>query len=135
MDKHFRSNSRTLHDGTFRGEVAEEGGNTAGFTVRFVDRTNDFFVFVFCVGNVFSNRLASNGHQVGLEKSFFVELFHHCRNAAGFIELFNKVRTGRRKMAEVRSFFRDFVCQVHVELVAAFMSNSRQMQHGVRRAA
>ena len=135
MDKHFRSNSRTLHNGTFRSEVAEEGGNTAGFAVGFVDRTNDLFVLVFCISNVFGNCLAGNRHQVGLEKSFLVELFHHCRNAAGFIELFNKVRTGRRKMAEVRSFFRDFVCQVHVELVAAFMSDSRQMQHGVRRAS
>ena len=135
MDKHFRSNSGTLHDGTFRGEVAEEGGNTAGFTVRFVDRTNDFFVFVFCVGNVFSNRLASNGHEVCLEQSFLIKLFHYGRNTAGFVEFFNKVGAGRREMAKIRCFFRDFICQVHVELVAAFMSNSRQMQHGVRRAA
>ena len=135
MDKHFRSNSGTLHDGTFRGEVAEEGGNTAGFTVRFVDRTNDFFVFVFCVSNVFSNRLACNGHEVCLEQSFLIKLFHYGRNTARFVEFFNKVGACRREMAKIRCFFRDFICQVHVELVAAFMSNSRQMQHGVRRAA
>ena len=131
MYQHFGSNCASLYNASVGSKIALEYGDSACFTVWVVDRTDSLRVTVDAALDILAYGLACNSHAVGVDKSLFAQLVENCINSACFVEVFHVGVACRCKMAEVRSLGAYLVSHVKVDIYAAFVGDSREMEHTV----
>ena len=129
--QHFLGNGTPLYHTAIRCQVALEDSNTAGFTVRLINRADDICVLIDTSLDVFCHGLSGNSHDIGMEQILLGQFVQNGIDAAGFVQVFHVCVTCRSKVADVRGACTDLVDHVQIDLDAAFVGNCRQVQHAV----
>ena len=83
------------------------------------------------MSDIFAYCFSGDGHAVRMEKISFCEFVHHSGNAACKTEIFHMMMAAWTELCQIRSLFTDRVKHVEIQLDARFVSDGRQMKHGV----
>ena len=76
-----------------------------------------------------------HGHAVAVQEAMIEQRLHQERNAASFEHVLGDITAARFQIRDIWCPFEDFGDVEQIELDAAFMSDRRQMQRGIGRAA
>ena len=131
MGKHFRSDCTSLYYAAVLCDVAPHNGNTAGFAVWFVDRTNDIVVFYVCSCKVFAYGFSGCCDETLVDEPFFVQFAEYCHQTACAVQIVHVSAAGRSQVAEVWNFGTEFVEDVQVKMYACFVGDGQQVEYTV----
>ena len=135
MLEHLGSNSRSLYNTGIGSQVASEYSYTAVGHIGIVDGSDDVGILVYYTCDILSNCLACAGQAVCIYEILLCQLVKYCVYAACLVEIFHISVTGRSQMTDIGSLLGDLIYQFKIQLYAAFMCYSGQVQHRVCRAA
>jgi len=128
----FNRHAGDLHDGAFRRKVALETNDAAGHRDGLVCRIDNVLQVVplhRC--EVLGNRAAGDRKAVAMQEAMIQQRLHHQRNAADFEHILGDIFAAGLQVRDVRRALEDFGHVKEVELDAALMRDSWQMQSGV----
>ncbi|OQA26141.1 MAG: hypothetical protein BWY61_00773 [Firmicutes bacterium ADurb.Bin354] len=129
MNHHLGNNCASLDDTCIRSKITLKYSDTSVRHIRIINRTDNFRIPVFRILNILGNSLACNRDEIRLKKSLLIKLMHYSIYPSGLVKVFHICRTGRSKMTEIRSFCRNLICDLHIDLNTCFMCNRRDMKH------
>ena len=76
MTEHFRRDCAALHHAGIRRQITAQYGDTAGFAVRILHRTDNLRIFVHAVFDVFAHCFAGAGHAFRVQQAKPVNFMH-----------------------------------------------------------
>ena len=135
VHQHFGKHRAALDHAALRSQIAPEHGDAAGGGVGILHGADDGGVVIDGIYNVFTQRLAGDRHDGGVQQILLGQLFQHRVHAAGGVQVLHIGGAGGGQMAQVRGHCADFVSHVQIEVHAALIGDGGQVEHGVGGAA
>ena len=125
-----------FHDRAVGREITLETDNTARNRDRLVRRTNHVLVRIpFHRLEILGNCSPGDGDAIAVEIAVLQQCLHQNWNAANFEHVFGDITATRLQIGDIRCLFEDFRHIEQIEFDTAFVSDCRQMQRGIGRAA
>ncbi|OIQ67945.1 hypothetical protein GALL_504740 [mine drainage metagenome] len=128
--------TRDFHDRSLRRDISLQTDNATGDGDRLVGGPHYILVRIpFHALEVFGDRPACDCHAVAMQVAVIEQRLHQKRYATSLKHIFGDITTARLQIRDIRCLFEDFGDVKKVELDTAFVSNRRQMQCSIGRAA